>query len=135
MVKLPERKAPLSNGVAAVGNLLEALFWFGAYYQHPSADNCQSLVECGVSAVENIATMVASYCPHKDSDKNALGGCMNIVVGIVHSLASYATEHLPDWYFNNRPYAPRSISRIVQPSVNLICTGINAFEAYEKKGK
>lgn len=131
-----ERKAPLINFAAAAGNLLEGLFWTGAYFQMPTKDNLQSMVECGLIALENLIIFAVPYGAEKNTKVNSWGGLLNTTVGACSYLISYQIEHFPNYSDLSGTaalYPPRSVSRIFQPVVNMIGIGANALEAYNKK--
>ena len=130
-----DRKAPLWNGFMALGNLAEALYFIGRTAAIPSSDNIQGAYESLITFGENVGICIGSYISKKvtseENEPNCMGGLFNTVFGIIHYGISYWVEHSDD---NSRlRYPPVSISRNIQPVVNMIGIGANAWEAYDRK--
>jgi len=125
-----EKKAPIWNGVAALGNLAEALFWFGITTQAPRGENLQAMYESLVTAGENILLCAMPYF-HKADSRNEAGAIYNGIFSGAHYSYSYMLEHFP--YITEMVYPPRSLSRVAQPLVALVGTGLNISEGYKKK--
>ena len=137
------RRAPqLVNGIAFVGNLIDALFWAGVNYGHPTPDNMQSLNECLIMAGENFVEMTFPYLEKlrkrtpfsRDQNVNTAGALYNLGFGLVNYFIDYALtagnalKADVGGYFSA---PPRSVSRIIQPMVNMVGIGMNSFEAYD----
>jgi len=121
-------KAPILNGIAALLNLTEGLFWTGSYLTAPNDLSQLGITECLVTAVENALLFVIPYCEKNDAIKNGIGAGLNLILGGLHYMVNYVSEHS----FGVR-YSTVSVSGIMQPVVNMGGLGANALEAYSNK--
>jgi len=120
------RYAPIVNGLAALANLGEALFWYGATIPAPNPQNIQALQESLIVAGENAFIFIASYA--RKNGRNYRGGFFNSALGFFNYYLSELIAY--ESTTSGMTYPPISLSRLAQPGVNMIGIGANGFEAY-----
>jgi len=119
MPRLPERKAPLLNGVVALANVAEGLYWTSQPGLPGSAERALS---CFGRAMQNGGVCVVSYIkwsPEPDWIYNMNGALYNGVIELMDLFGLY--------------FPADSFSNLAQPAVVAAGIGANALEYVVKR--
>jgi len=122
------RYAPIVNGLAALANLGESLIWYGTTIPAPTPQNIQALEESLIMTGENAFLFFASYAGK--TGQNYRGGFFNSLLGFLNYWFSEVATYTSDIKTGVAGYPPISLSRHMQPLVNIAGIAANSFEAY-----